>query len=68
VRRHGDEMEGVHRVLRSDGRVADAWVPAGAGLPSGPIAVRDLLEREGLLFAGHRADPAARFSVDDWRP
>jgi hypothetical protein len=58
----------VHRVLAGDGRVADAWVPAGAGLPAGPSAVRVLLEEERLPFAGARADPAARFTVDDWRP
>src|SRR5215210_3988562 len=68
VRRHGDELDGVHRVLSSDGRIADAWVPAGAGLPSGPRGVRALLEDERLPFAGDRAHSAARFTVADWRP
>jgi hypothetical protein len=68
VRRHGDEIDGVHRVLSRDGRVADAWVPAGPGLPSGPVGVRDRLEREGLPFDGDRAADTERFTVQDWRP
>jgi alkylated DNA nucleotide flippase Atl1 len=68
VRRHGDEIDGVHRVLSRDGRVADAWVPARPGLPSGPVGVRDRLEREGLPFDGDRAADTERFTVQDWRP
>ncbi len=33
LRRRGDEVEHVHRVLRIDGFVPDAFRPAGPGIP-----------------------------------
>jgi alkylated DNA nucleotide flippase Atl1 len=47
---------GAHRVLRSDGTIA-------ATALGDPVAVKALLEREGVVFDGPRADPEQR-----WRP
>jgi alkylated DNA nucleotide flippase Atl1/predicted nuclease with RNAse H fold len=50
LRRRGHELRNVHRVLRSDGFVADAFRAAGPGVPGDARRARELLKREGVTF------------------
>jgi len=68
VRREGDRIPHVYRVLLIDGFVAEGYRPAGAELPSDGVAVRDVLRREGVLIDAHgRASQHQRFTAADWR-
>lgn len=67
LRRRGDEVEHVYRVLRVDGFVADAFRPAGRGIPADAEHVRELLRREGVsIDSAGRASARQRFTVEDW--
>ena len=67
LRRRGDEVEHVHRVLRIDGFVPDAFRPAGPGIPANAERVRELLQREGVrIDSAGRASARQRFTVEEW--
>ncbi len=64
--RNGHEIPNIHRVIRSDGFVADNFRAAGPGLPRDAPAVRELLIREGLRFdARGRASQSQRITPVD---
>ncbi len=67
LRRKGDSVPHVYRVLTSDGRVADRFAPAGPNVPRDAITVRELLHREGVVIdARGRASQHQRFHAADW--
>jgi alkylated DNA nucleotide flippase Atl1/predicted nuclease with RNAse H fold len=69
LRRCGHELPHVHRVIRSNGLVAEAFRAAGPGVPANAPSVRDLLRSEGLRFdLLGRASHTQRFLPADWRP
>jgi alkylated DNA nucleotide flippase Atl1 len=68
LRRRGDEVPHVYRVLTVDGYVADSFRPAGPGVPPDAPSVREVLRAEGVVIdARGRASQTQRFSVADWR-
>ena len=68
IRRNGDRLPHIYRVLLIDGFVADGYRPAGRHLRSDGVAVRDVLRREGVAIdACGRADKSQRFTAADWR-
>ena len=68
LRRHGDQVEHVYRVLRVDGVVPDAFRPAGPGVPADSESVRDRLKQEGVRIDEQgRASQKQRFAHKDWR-
>ena len=67
LRRRGDEQAHVHRVIRSNGSVAEGFRAAGPGVPPDAPTVRSLLRSEGIHFDPNgRASPAQRFRPADW--
>jgi alkylated DNA nucleotide flippase Atl1 len=67
LRRRGDEVPHVYRVLRVDGFVPDAFRPAGPGVPADSAMVRATLTEEGVRIDRRgRAAPHQRFTVADW--
>lgn len=68
VRRNGDALPHVYRVIRSSGLVADGYRPAGIRLPRDAASVRDVLRREGVVIDTYgRASHRQRFTSEDWR-
>jgi alkylated DNA nucleotide flippase Atl1 len=69
LRRNGDHVPGVYRVLRVDGHVSDGFRPAGPGVPANSERVREVLRAEGVHI-NDRGQAAARqrFTVADWKP
>ena len=68
LRRKGDEVPHVYRVLTVDGSVPDRFRPAGPGVPMDASRVRDVLRQEGVVIDSRgRAAPTQRFTFDDWR-
>jgi alkylated DNA nucleotide flippase Atl1 len=67
LRRQGDQVEHVYRVLRVDGFVPEAFRPAGPGVPADAQSVRELLRREGVVIDRRgQASASQRFTVDEW--
>ncbi len=67
LRRDGDRVPHVYRVLTVDGVVPDAFRPAGPGVPTNAASVRERLEAEGVVIdARRRASQKQRFTVADW--
>ena len=68
LRREGDRVSHVYRVLNVDGFVADGFRPAGPGVPADGARVRDVLRQEGVAIdADGRASEHQRFRFEDWR-
>src|SRR4051812_395721 len=67
LRRRGDEVPHVYRVLNVSGVVPNGFRPAGPGVPKDAATVRELLREEGVIVdqAG-RASQEQRFTVEDW--
>src|SRR4051812_22517187 len=67
LRRKGQEVPSLHRVLTVQGVVPGAFRPAGAGVPANASTVREVLREEGVsIDAQGRATQAQRFRVSDW--
>ena len=67
LRREGDQLPHVYRVLLADGFVADGFRPAGRGVPKDSERVRDILKEEGVVIDDEgRADSHQRFRFEDW--
>lgn len=67
MRRNGDALPHVYRVLRIDGMVADGYRPAGSRLPRDVASVREVLVTEGVAIDAHgRASKRQRFTCDEW--
>jgi alkylated DNA nucleotide flippase Atl1 len=68
LRREGDTLPHVYRVLTVKGYVADGFRPAGPGVPADEERVRDVLRTEGVTIdARGRASTHQRFHFEDWR-
>jgi alkylated DNA nucleotide flippase Atl1 len=68
LRRDGDTVPHVHRVLTVKGYVSDGFRPAGPGVPADKNRVRDMLRNEGVTIDAHgRASKHQRFRFEDWR-
>lgn len=67
LRREGDRVPGVHRVLTVGGFVPDAFRPAGPGVPKNASGVRELLKAEGVVLDHDgRGSARQRFTADEW--
>jgi alkylated DNA nucleotide flippase Atl1 len=68
LRRDGDRIRHVYRVLTVSGAVAEGFAPAGPGVPDDEVEVRSVLRREGVrIDARGFADPRQRYRAADWR-
>jgi len=66
LRRMGDTVPNVDRVLTVDGRVAQGFAPAGPHVPSDALTVRELSSPEGVVIdAKGRASKQQCFRPSD---
>jgi len=67
-RRNGGDIPNVHRVIRANGYIAEEFTPAGTGIPADAAGVRERLRAQGVgINSSGKANPAQRFTVEDWR-
>jgi methylated-DNA-[protein]-cysteine S-methyltransferase len=67
LRRNGDQVPHVYRVLNVEGFVPEGFRPAGPGVPANAATVREVLRAEGVSIDGRgRAAAHQRFTAGDW--
>ncbi len=68
LRREGDRVPHVYRVLRADGFVPDGFRPAGPGVPANAARVREVLRSEGVrIDQSGRAASRQRCTFAEWQ-
>lgn len=66
LRKTGESIPGVWRVLRTNGEVSEGWGPANPDLPKTPTDVQALLQDEGVVLQNGRAHVGQIWRAADW--